>query len=128
MRCHKQSAAPWFNSNLRSVLPRRFWRRLTVRSDDKAKKPTVEAIAYLRNQLRHQCWPGKDSDKRQRSVIAAFAKAHGYVIVDAYCDGAASGADPIADRRGFNAILDQITGKGVRVMIVESPNRFARDL
>jgi DNA invertase Pin-like site-specific DNA recombinase len=39
-----------------------------------------------------------------------------------------SGADPIADRRGFKAMLDRIAGNGVRCILVESPDRFARDL
>jgi DNA invertase Pin-like site-specific DNA recombinase len=39
-----------------------------------------------------------------------------------------SGADPIAERPGFKAMLDRIAGNGVRVIRVESPDRFARDL
>ena len=39
-----------------------------------------------------------------------------------------SGADPIADRPGFKAMLDRIAGNGVRCILVESPDRFARDL
>ena len=39
-----------------------------------------------------------------------------------------SGADPIGDRPGFKAMLDRIAGNGVRTIIVESPDRFARDL
>ena len=68
------------------------------------------------------------TDKRQRAAIAAFAKAHGYVIVAEFYDAAVSGADPIAERPGFKAMLDRIAGNGVRCIIVESPDRFARDL
>jgi DNA invertase Pin-like site-specific DNA recombinase len=39
-----------------------------------------------------------------------------------------SGADPIAERPGFRAMLERIAGNGVRVILVESPDRFARDL
>jgi len=39
-----------------------------------------------------------------------------------------SGADPIAERPGFKAMLDRIAGNGVRSILVESPDRFARDL
>jgi hypothetical protein len=49
----------------------------------------------------------KDSDKRQRAAIAAFAKAHGYLIVGEFYDAAVSGADPIAERPGFKAMLDR---------------------
>jgi DNA invertase Pin-like site-specific DNA recombinase len=63
--------------------------------------------------------PDKDSDKRQRAAIAAFAKAHGYVIVGEFYDAAVSGADPIAERPGFKAMLDRIAGNGVRSIIVD---------
>jgi DNA invertase Pin-like site-specific DNA recombinase len=48
--------------------------------------------------------------------------------VDEFYDAAVSGADPIAERPGFKAMLDRIAGNGVRCIIVESPDRFARDL
>src|SRR5262252_9067243 len=65
---------------------------------------------------------------RQRAAITAFAKAHGYTLVDEFYDAAVSGADPIGERPGFKAVLDRIVGNGVRCIIVESPDRFARDL
>src|SRR5262249_32146396 len=88
----------------------------------------VEAVAYLRTSSATNAGPDKDSDKRQRAAIAAFARAHGYVIVDEFYDAAVSGADPIAERPGFKAVLDRIAANGVRCIIVESPDRFARDL
>jgi DNA invertase Pin-like site-specific DNA recombinase len=91
-------------------------------------RKVVEAVAYLRTSSATNAGPDKDSDKRQRAAIAAFAKAHGYVIVDEFYDAAVSGADPIAERPGFKAMLDRIAGNGVRSIIVESPDRFARDL
>src|SRR5262245_60204459 len=93
----------------------------------KQKKP-VGAIAYLRTSSATNVGPDKDSDKRQRATIAAFAKAHGYVVVAEFYDAAVSGADPIAERPGFKAMLDRIAGNGVRCILVESPDRFARDL
>src|SRR5262249_5807378 len=70
----------------------------------------------------------KDSEKRQRAAIAAFAKAHSYEVVDSFYDAAVSGADPVGERPGFKAMMDRIAGNGVRLIIVESPDRFARDL
>jgi DNA invertase Pin-like site-specific DNA recombinase len=93
----------------------------------KHRKP-VEAIAYLRTSSSTNAGPDKDSDKRQRAAIAAFAKAHGYRIIDEFYDAAVSGADPIAERPGFKAMLDRIAANGVRCILVESPDRFARDL
>jgi DNA invertase Pin-like site-specific DNA recombinase len=50
------------------------------------------------------------------------------MIVAEFYDAAVSGGDPIAERPGFKAMLDRIAGNGVRCIIVESPDRFARDL
>jgi DNA invertase Pin-like site-specific DNA recombinase len=88
----------------------------------------IDAIAYLRTSSAANVGSDKDSDKRQRAAIASFAKAHGYRIVDEFYDAAVSGADPVTDRPGFKAMLDRIAGNGVRVILVESPHRFARDL
>ena len=88
----------------------------------------VEAVAYLRTSSAANVGADKDSDKRQRAAIAAFAKANGFVVVDEFYDQAVSGADPVTDRPGFQAMLDRIAGNGVRVILVESPDRFARDL
>jgi DNA invertase Pin-like site-specific DNA recombinase len=89
----------------------------------------IPAVAYLRTSSATNASLGndKDSDKRQRSAIEAFAKAAGYEIVAEFYD-LVSGADPIAERPGFRAMLDRIAGNGVRVILVESPDRFARDL
>jgi DNA invertase Pin-like site-specific DNA recombinase len=70
----------------------------------------------------------KDSEQRQRHAIESYAKAHGYELVGWYYDAAVRGADPVADRPGFGAMLAAITGDGVRTILIESPDRFARDL
>jgi DNA invertase Pin-like site-specific DNA recombinase len=91
----------------------------------------IPAVAYLRTSSPTNASKGlggdKDSDKRQRAAIAGFAVANGYAIVDEFYD-VVSGADPIDQRPGFKAMLDRIAGNGVRVILVESPDRFARDL
>jgi hypothetical protein len=81
----------------------------------------IDAIAYLRTSSAANVGTDKDSDKRQRAAIASFAKTHGYRIVDEFYDSAVSGADPVAERPGFKAMLDRIAGNGVRVILVESP-------
>src|SRR6516162_7153134 len=88
----------------------------------------TKAIAYLRTSSAANVGTDKDSEKRQRAAIDAFAKAHGYEVVDSFYDAAVSGADPVGERPGFKAMMDRIGGNGVRVIIVESPDRFARDL
>src|SRR4051812_27206587 len=86
------------------------------------------AVAYLRTSSSANVGPGKDSDKRQRDAIRAFAKRAGIVIISEFYDPAVSGADPIETRPGFAALLDRIEGNGVRTVIVEDATRFARDL
>ncbi|BBO06293.1 serine recombinase [Bradyrhizobium ottawaense] len=92
----------------------------------KAKK--VEALAYLRTSSAANVGTDKDSDRRQRAAIESFAEANGYQLVEEFYDAAVSGADPIAERPGFAAMLNRIAGNGVRTILVESPDRFARDL
>lgn len=89
---------------------------------------TVPAFAYLRTSSPANVGTDKDSDKRQRSAITAFAKRAGFVLVEEYYDAAVSGADKIEERPGFSALLDRIEGNGVRTVIVEDASRFARDV
>ena len=86
------------------------------------------AIAYLRTSSAANVGSDRDSDKRQRAAIAAYAKRAGYQIVCEFYDAAVSGADPIHERAGFASMLERIAGNGVRTIIVETANRFARDL
>ena len=91
-------------------------------------KSTTKAVAYLRTSSAANVGHDKDSDKRQRAAIAAFAKANGYELVDEYYDAAVSGADLVTDRPGFMEMLRRVANNGAKTIIVESPDRFARDL
>jgi DNA invertase Pin-like site-specific DNA recombinase len=82
----------------------------------------------MRTSSATNCGDDKDSEKRQRAAIQAYADRAGIAIVDWYYDQAVSGADPVASRPGFQAMLERIAGNGVRTIIVETANRFARDL
>jgi DNA invertase Pin-like site-specific DNA recombinase len=88
----------------------------------------TKAIAYMRTSSATNVGADTDSEKRQRAAITAFARARGYEVVDWFYDPAVSGADPIGERPGFRDMLDRIAANGVRTIIVESPDRFARDL
>jgi DNA invertase Pin-like site-specific DNA recombinase len=88
----------------------------------------TEGVAYLRTSSSTNVGADKDSDKRQRAAITAFAKRAKFVIVGEFYDAAVSGADPIESRPGFAALLERIEGNGVRVVLVEDAGRFARDL
>lgn len=88
----------------------------------------IKAIGYLRTSSAANVGLGKDSEPRQRAAIEEYAKENGYIIVDYFYDANVSGADPVTARPGFAAMLDRIAGNGVRTIIVETPDRFARDL
>jgi len=92
------------------------------------KQKRLEAVAYMRTSSAASATIDTDSEARQRNAITAFAKSAGYEIVDWYYDRATKGADPVTARPGFAAMLDRLAGNGVRTIIVESPDRFARDL
>lgn len=88
----------------------------------------LEAIGYMRTSSATNVGADKDSDKRQRAAIERYARSAGYVIVDWFYDAAVRGQDAVTERPGFKAMLERIAGNGVRTVIVESPDRFARDL
>jgi DNA invertase Pin-like site-specific DNA recombinase len=88
----------------------------------------LPAIAYLRTSSAANVGHDKDSEQRQRAAIQGFAKANGYTIEAEFYDAAVSGADAVTERPGFLAMLQRIAGNGVRMILVESPDRFARDL
>jgi DNA invertase Pin-like site-specific DNA recombinase len=88
----------------------------------------AKAIAYFRTSSATNVGADKDSLARQRTAVAAYAKANKITIVAEFYDAAVSGADPIEARPGFLEMLGRITGNGVRCILVETANRFARDL
>jgi DNA invertase Pin-like site-specific DNA recombinase len=91
-------------------------------------KQIVKAVGYMRTSSAANVGQDKDSDKRQRAAIEAFAKAAGYEVVGWYYDAAVSGADPVTERAGFMDMLQRVATNGAKTIIVESPDRFARDL
>jgi DNA invertase Pin-like site-specific DNA recombinase len=89
---------------------------------------TIKAIAYLRTSSATNIGEDKDSGHRQIEAIEAYARRAGIELAGTYHDEAVKGSDPIDVRPGFAAMLERIEGNGVRTIIVETANRFARDL
>ena len=85
------------------------------------------AFAYMRTSSAANVGDDKDSDKRQESHIVDFADANGYQIIDTFYDAAVSGSDPIEQRPGMMALLEAVLSNGTRTILIESPDRFARD-
>ena len=90
----------------------------------------IKAVGYMRTSSATNVGVDKDSDKRQRASIEAYAKHAGYEIDDAdwFYDPALKGEDSLASRPGFAAMMERLLSNGVRTVIVEDASRFARDL
>jgi DNA invertase Pin-like site-specific DNA recombinase len=92
------------------------------------KSSTIKAVAYMRTSSAANVGVDKDSEQRQRVAIEKYASHNGIVIVDWFYDPAVSGADPITERPSFQTMLERLAGNGIRTILVETANRFARDL
>jgi DNA invertase Pin-like site-specific DNA recombinase len=88
----------------------------------------TQAIAYFRTSSASNVGADKDSERRQREAVVAYAKAQRMAVVADFYDAAVSGADPIDTRPGFVALLDRCKADGISIVLVENASRFARDL
>jgi DNA invertase Pin-like site-specific DNA recombinase len=95
---------------------------------EQEKRQRKPAIGYTRTSSAANVGEDKDSVVRQRKAIQTYANRAGCRIVAWFDDPAVTGADAVDARPGFMAALEMIAGNGVRTIIVETANRFARDL
>jgi DNA invertase Pin-like site-specific DNA recombinase len=86
------------------------------------------ACAYYRTSSITNVGADKDSLKRQQEAVTGFARRNDIEIVHEYYDAAVSGADAIDTRNEFKDMLAYMLGNGARTILVETANRFARDL
>src|SRR5262245_51517113 len=111
---------------------RRFSRCSRRRGADRmiarGRRSARPAIAYMWTSSAANVGVDRDSERRQRVAIQAYARRVGFAIADQdwFHGAAVSGADPIEGREGFTALLDCIEGNGVRIVLVEDASRFAR--
>jgi DNA invertase Pin-like site-specific DNA recombinase len=89
---------------------------------------SVRAFAYLRTSSATNIGEDKDSGGRQLDAVEAYTKRAGIELVGTYHDEAVKGSDPIDTRPGFAAMLEALEANGTKTIIVETANRFARDL
>ena len=89
-----------------------------------------QAVAYLRTSSAANVGEDKDSHKRQMAAIESFAKRAKYnIALPPYYDAAVSGADPVNERPGFSEMMAYLgEHPDIKVILVETANRFARDL
>ena len=86
-----------------------------------------KAVFYLRTSSSTNVGDDKDSESRQKSVIESYANQHKYELVEGAYDAGRSGADPIYDRSGFQALLDFSSNNQIDTVLVETSSRYARD-
>jgi DNA invertase Pin-like site-specific DNA recombinase len=87
-----------------------------------------KAFAYYRTSSSSNVGADKDSLARQELAVRAYAAAHSIEIIAEFYDAAIKGADAIDTRPDFQKMLTAIASNGVRKILVETANRFARDL
>jgi DNA invertase Pin-like site-specific DNA recombinase len=85
-----------------------------------------KAVSYLRCSGLGQV--GGDTWDRQQAAITKYAKAHGLQLVDEFRDAGVSGTKDLENRPGLAALLDRVESNGVRIVLVETSSRLARDL
>jgi DNA invertase Pin-like site-specific DNA recombinase len=85
-----------------------------------------KAFGYLRVSGRGQV--EGDGFPRQEAAIRAYAKAHGIKLVRLFQEQGVSGGKAIGDRPAFLAMMEALHGDGVKLVLVESLGRLARDL
>lgn len=88
----------------------------------------TKAVAYMRTSSGVVENGDNDSDKRQQRAIQAYAEKHNIEILDWYYDANVKGSEPVHLRPGFAAMMSRIAGNGVRTILIETANRFAREL
>jgi DNA invertase Pin-like site-specific DNA recombinase len=89
---------------------------------------TKTAVAYYRTSSATNVGGDRDSLKRQKDAVHAYATSQALEIVKEYYDPAVSGADAVMDRPGFSEMLQYLLSNGARTVLVENASRFARDL
>lgn len=85
-----------------------------------------KGFGYLRVSGRAQV--DGDGFPRQEAAIRAYAKAHDIKLVKIFREEGVSGAKEVSHRPAFVAMMQALHGDGVRLVLVESLGRLARDL
>jgi DNA invertase Pin-like site-specific DNA recombinase len=85
----------------------------------------TKALAYMRCSGRGQI--DGDTWDRQQEAITRYATTNGVEVVEWYRDEGLSGKTELENRPGLAACLERVESNGVRLVIVESADRLARD-
>lgn len=88
----------------------------------------MKAVAYYRTSSKSGVGDDKDSMTRQQMSVMRYSQDNGVEVVKEFYDAAVQGADHLTDRKGFNALMDFISENGIKVILIETVNRLARDV
>lgn len=88
----------------------------------------IKSVAYYRTSSASNVGEDKDSKLRQKDAVMSYAKSNGMEVVNEFYDAVVKGSDNISDRPEFSNMLEYITGNGARTILIETVNRFSRDL
>ncbi len=86
----------------------------------------TKGFLYLRVSAKSQV--RGDGFARQEAAIRAYAKAHDIKLVRVFKEEGVSGTKEITDRPAFVAMMEALHSNGVKLVLVESLGRLARDL
>jgi DNA invertase Pin-like site-specific DNA recombinase len=86
----------------------------------------TKSFAYLRVSGKSQI--DGDGFSRQEAAIRAYAKAHEIKLVTVFKEEGVSGTKAITDRPAFVSMMEALHSNGVKLVMVESLGRLARDL
>lgn len=89
---------------------------------------SVKAVAYYRTSSATNVGDEKDSKVRQRDAVMDYASKSGLEVVNEFYDAVIKGSDSISDRPAFSEMMQYILGNGARIILIETVNRFSRDL
>lgn len=88
----------------------------------------IQCVIYLRTSSAANIGEDKDSEPRQRERCTACARKKKWKAVAEFRDPAVSGTDPLICRKGFADCVDYCLKHGIKYILVESGDRFARNL
>lgn len=86
-----------------------------------------KAVLYLRVSTKAQGYDDRDGLPRQRALLREYAEQNGLEVVEEFTDHISGGTEA-EGRKGWMRMISHLHNDGVRIILVESLNRLARDL
>jgi DNA invertase Pin-like site-specific DNA recombinase len=87
---------------------------------------STNCVSYYRTSSLKNVGEGKDSLKRQKSVVHSFCKNNGYGISNEFYE-TMSGDNEILSRPVFNEMMNFCDSNDIKTIIFENTTRFSRD-